>query len=77
MNHRKCQTIKILITVFLTFASISIIASTALAAPDVDVIDIFTPTSLVALQDTTITVELFNYGVEQKVGHGQALRIYN
>ena len=37
-------------------------ATPGLAATNVQVVDIYTPTSLVALQDTTVTAELTNSG---------------
>ncbi len=62
MNCRHDHTIKKLLYTFLTIAIVSIAALPAHAAPDVDVTDIYTPSSLIALQDTTVTAELTNYG---------------
>lgn len=62
MDCRKYQIIKVFVSVLFTVAAISVIASTSFAAPDADVTDIFTPSSLVALQTFVVTVELFNYG---------------
>ena len=62
MDCRKYQIIKVYVSVFLAIAVISIAASPAWAVTDVYVTDIYTPTSLVALEDTTVTAELTNYG---------------
>lgn len=64
MDCRKYQIIKVFVSVLFTVAAISVIASTSFAAPDADVTDIYTPSSLVALQTFVVTVELFNYGTD-------------
>jgi len=60
MNCRKY--VKVFVSLLFTVAVISILASPICAQPDVDVTDIYTPTSLIALEDTTVTAELTNYG---------------
>lgn len=67
MNHRKSQIIKVLITILLITAAISTFASTGWAAPDADVTDIYSPSTLVALQTFVVTVEMFNYGTDGTV----------
>lgn len=52
---------RLLLIIFFTIG-ILIISSPSFAATDVYVTDIYTPTSLIALQDTTVTAELTNYG---------------
>jgi len=62
MDCRKDQIIKVFVSVLFVVAAILILAPASWAAPDVYVTDIYTPTSLIALQDTTVTAELTNYG---------------
>jgi len=67
MDCRKDQIIKVFVSVLFTVAAISILAPASWAAPDVYVTNIYTPTSLVALQTFIVTVELFNYGTDGTV----------
>jgi subtilase family serine protease len=53
---------RIILVILFTVILSSVGASTADAAPEMYVYDIYYPTSLVALQATTVSVELYNYG---------------
>lgn len=59
-NKRTGLTPAILLFLIIVF----MVPSVCWAAPVMSVTDIYAPTSLIALQATSITVELYNYGTE-------------